>query len=462
MKKIITNGLYLDSSQPADSYTWEELSAILQAQAAFEKTEALKERFLGLKTSQERYAHDLTRMRWGVIWYPESKQTGPEKLHRQHLQKLLKHRKAQSGYKIPELNYEKGWTAFEFVLQNGGSPTVLNTAAIPYYLLIVAPPERIPWSFQQQLDAEYAVGRLWFDEPEDCKRYVDHLIAYETGTPQNAREILVAGSRHAGDKSTQATAEHLAKPVYHWLTADEEKRGFRASLLLDGSSAPKATRQALIHRLKGEETPTPAILFTATHGLATTSLPESCGALVMQDYPGGHVKVELSHCLAGDASLEGLPIQGLVAFCYACYSAGVPRYQDWVHPSTGTPQQLAPNPYVSRLPQKLLANGALAFIGHISKAWGFSFLGVTNNQPEISLFSETLGSLMDGKPAGHALSCINRRTLELNGYVSDMYERPQKYTNQEKMITWMSRNDSRGYVLLGDPYAKIKSGELPG
>ena len=87
-------------------------------------------------------------------------------------------------------------------------------------------------------------------------------------------------------------------------------------------------------------------------------------------------------------------------------------------------------------------------------------MGITNTQPEISLFSGTLGPLMDGLPAGYALSYLNRRTLELNNYVMDMYERPQKYAQKWKVNTWMSRNDSRGYVLLGDPFARIKSGEL--
>jgi hypothetical protein len=190
---------------------------------------------------------------------------------------------------------------------------------------------------------------------------------------------------------------------------------------------------------------------------------DNCGALVMQDYPGGKAKVQLLHCLAGDGALEGLSLQGMETFCYTCYSAGVPRYQDWMHPSTGTPQQLAPTPYVSRLPQKLVANRMLVFIEYVSKTWGLSFTGITNTKPEISLFSGTLGPPLDGKPVGQALSYFIRRTLELTNYVADMYARPQKNPNQEwKINTWMGRNDSRGYVQLGDSYARIKSGELPG
>ena len=458
MSTYYSNGLRLHTPHPADSISEEDLYNLVLGQAAYEKAHPAQPKFLGLAPSLLRHVKNLNKIRWGVIWYPQDgKVTEQEKLHRKYVQVLIDQRQAQMGYKIPPLLYEEGWTVMKFLIENGVSPGNMNTASVPYYLLIVASPECIPWDFQQQLDGEYAVGRLWFDDPEDCKRYIDHLLGYESSPPVNQREVLVVGTCHAGDKNTQSSADNLVKPLVDWLKADEGGRGYKASLLFDGLDEQEALRSKLLGRLKAEAQPNPSILFTATHGLAETGEPEACGALVMQDWPGEPFEVQLSHCLAGDLAVTGLSLGGMVAFCFACFSAGVPREQDWVHPSTGAADALAPKAYVSRLPQKLLAGGLQAFIGHVSKAWGFSYLGVTHSSQQISTFTETLGELMDGMPVGHALDTLNQRSVLLSGVVGDMLEHPANYPSQTEVVyTWMARNDCRGHVLLGDPFASIK------
>jgi len=458
MPNIYSNGLRLNSPHSIEAISETDLYQIILAQKGVEKKQPAPPKKLGLAYSLKNHVKNLKMVRWGIIWYPnDSKVTPAEKLHRQYLQKLIDLRQTQMGYNLPQLLFESGWTAPDFLQQNGVSTGDMQTAAVPYYLLIVASPERIPWDFQQQLDGEYAVGRLWFDDPLDCQRYVEHLLAYEAGAPAKARETLVVGTRHNGDPITQSSAPELVQPLYDWLKADPDGRGYQASLLLGDEWEQEALRYKVLDRLKGTAQPAPALLFTATHGLNEPDDPATCGALVMQDWPGEPHPLKLSYCLAGEAALASLPLEGMLAFCFACYSAGVPHLQDWVHPATGKAKVLAPVPYVSRLPQKLLAQGLLGFIGHVSKAWDFSYLGATLASPHIGSFKETLAQLMDGLPVGHALDALNLRTLSLSGVVADMLEHPEKYQDEQQVInTWMARNDCRGHVLLGDPFAAIR------
>jgi hypothetical protein len=456
---IYPNGLRLHTTHPAQALSEAELLKIVLAQKENEQAQPAGPKMLGLLPDQLKHVRELDKVRWGVIWYPQDeKETQAEKLHRQYMQKLIDHRQAQMGIQMPPLRYEAGWTVYKFLYENGGvTPGNMDTASVPYYLLIVASPERVPWEFQQQLDGEYAVGRVWFDDPQDCEKYVGSLLAYEAGASEKAKEVLVVGTRHAGDKNTESTAQDLVQPLYDWLKLDEEGRGFQASLLLGDLDEQEALRDKLLERLKGEAQPPPALLFTATHGLEAPEDPQECGALVMQDWPGEPHALKLSQCLAGEASLKDLGLAGSLAFCFACYSAGMPRYQDWVHPSSGKAEELAPAAYVARLPQKLLADGLLAFIGHVSKGWGFSYLGARHAKQQTGTFKAVLGELMDGMPAGHALDSLNLRAVHLSGTYSDMLEHPDHYPDQQEIVyTWLARNDCRGHVLLGDPFAGLR------
>ena len=52
-------------------------------------------------------------------------------------------------------------------------------------------PGAIPFEAQTLLDVNYAVGRLAFDDQAGYARYVESLIAYETGpTAPTGREVV--------------------------------------------------------------------------------------------------------------------------------------------------------------------------------------------------------------------------------------------------------------------------------
>src|SRR5262249_42690365 len=138
----------------------------------------------------------------------------------------------------------------------------------------------------------------------------------------------------------------------------------------------EATRTNLLEVLHSPRQPAPAMLFTASHGMGgwpkgDARQRQGSGALLCQDWPGfGRIKPE-HYLTAGDIEADAR-LQGLVAFIYACYGAGTPRYDPFLGERTGGPVEIAEAPFVAALAQRLLAGGALAVIGHIERAWGYS------------------------------------------------------------------------------------------
>jgi hypothetical protein len=128
-------------------------------------------------------------------------------------------------------------------------------------------------------------------------------------------------------------------------------------------------------------------------------------------------------------------------------------------------------PFVAALPQAALANpeGPLAVIGHVDLAWTYGFTSL--KKPSESRRSRVLSSLdvmVRGSRAGVALEAIVRFYRETNDALTASYEleadaraegRPDPTDRIERGHLWMLRNDLRGYVLLGDPAARLPLGQ---
>ena len=119
---------------------------------------------------------DLSQTGWGVIFAFDPGSQGANPQIKAALQELLDHRKNQATQKketyYRELIYRPGETKTTFlnryqVDSESVDPAKVNPTKVPYYLLIVGDPETIPYYFQYQLDIQYAVGRIHFDNLED-------------------------------------------------------------------------------------------------------------------------------------------------------------------------------------------------------------------------------------------------------------------------------------------------------
>jgi hypothetical protein len=403
-------------------------------------------------------AKDLAQAGWGVIFAQQDEKAPAV---REALTELLDHRRAQAGrvhahyYKelMGEKGYRPGDTKESFLTRFGVATGPADPDRMPYYLLIVGDPAVIPYSFQYQLDVPYAVGRLFFDTPDEYARYARNVVQAEKAPATGRkRRATFFGPQHPGDPATALSANELVAPLAAAL--DGQVPGWEMRTVL----REEATKARLVAALGGDETPD--LLFTAGHGMVLPNgnprQPTHQGALVCQDWPGAKAwrgPLAPEHYFAAEDVPADARLDGLVAFHFACYSAGSPALADFGAPP-GQRQPVAPHPFVSRLPQRLLAAGALAVIGHVERAWECSIQWPGAGR-QIQVFEDAVRGLMTGEPVGLAMELFAERYAELSSDLSMALQDPGPVDDSVLGRLWTASNDTRNYAVLGDPAVRL-------
>ena len=406
---------------------------------------------------------DLAKAGWGIVFHSDE-----DRRIRRVLERLIEHRRTVVGdpARVKELSYTADDTVETWLSQLGVSWGNVEPTLVPYYLLFVSCPTRIPYQFAQTIDAEYCVGLLDLPDAAAYERYVDGVIAYETSAPVlNRREIVYFGTKHPFDDATILSAEYLVKPLSAGLPSRSQKPiadecGFAQRVLV----AADANRKMLCDVLSANTNPQPAILFTATHGMVWPSGHEQQaagqGALLCQEWNGLGKMMPAHYLTAGDVPADA-KLQGLIAFLFACYGAGTPLEDRFAHDAGTAPPAIAPRAFASLLPMRLLtheAGGALACIGHIERAWGFSIVGQTND-PQLGPFRRALWRLMHGQPVGLAVQEFNDKCATASVQLANLLEKAyvgRPVDDAQLTATWAERNDAEGYIVIGDPAVRLR------
>lgn len=405
---------------------------------------------------------------WGIIFHESTPQPV-----RDALEPLMALRRTQAGGLFKVLDYKNGEQTRDWYARHSISPANIDPALVPYYLLLVGPPDLIPYEFQYLLGVDYAIGRLTFDTPADYEKYARSTVAYEGAkSVPNGKEISYWGTRHLGDPATEMSASLLIDPLANGIAgaagalkqAIHEKVGYGRKLRLGDD----ATKASLLEALHGPKPP--AMLFTASHGMALRSgqanQTSTQGALLCQDWPGfGSVQAE--HFLAARDVADDANVNGVVALLFACFGAGTPDADQFLMDlsQTGTAPPLAPRPFVAALPRRLLAhpNGsALAVIGHIDRAWGYSIQSPKVADPQIGAFRNSIGTILTGGRIGHAIcgqfgARYSTLSVLLLNATSPTAANASRLSDRDLVARWLERNDAQNYVLLGDPAARIRT-----
>ena len=494
---VLAAGEFMQTPQSERSFAAAINQAIGQPHLGFDVTE------LG----------DPAEARWGVIFAASA-----DDRIRQALAPLISHRAARLGFQPPVFTYQPGWSAADFLAAHGVGRGFGEVDKVPYYLLIVGSPAQVPFRFQYELDPEYAVGRLDFDDAAGYADYVARLIEYESAAVvPNAREAIFWATANRGDPSTALTSQRLARPLCDGVNP---ARGFRTEWWGAGGGAEAGASKASLAELLSRPRP-PALLFTASHGLgfgrSDPRQPAMQGALVTQEWSPG-AGIGPAQIFAGADLGAAANVRGLVYFAFACYGAGTPREDDFAHGhaaarDTSLAQHgaagsepgpaarvIADQPFTADLPRQLLRLGALAFIGHVERAWGYSFLppeapsplaGGSGPQAQVAAaapsapdamndaattvppgrasqppgFARAIDRLLRGVPVAHALRDMRDRAVQLTaGLFEDLNDIDLgKLIPPESIAArWQERNDARAYIVLGDPAACLRVNDMTG
>ena len=413
---------------------------------------------------------DVRQAGWGIVFHADE-----DEAVKSALAPLIEHRQRQinDDGKVKVCTVRPGESVPDWLARHRVGAGSVDPAKVPYYLLLIGDPARIPFTFGHLLDVEYAVGWLHFEQPAQYDAYVAALIDYETSrTVPNAKEAVFFAPRHLLDPATQLSADLLVNPLADGLAATEdqaaqmgvgERYGFQTRKHW-GAAATKTALHAILS--SGAGSLAPAFLLTASHGVGWpaghTAQQSTQGALLCQDWPGlGHISPE-HYFAAGDVSADSR-LQGLISFHFACYSAGTPAHDRYFHQPGEAPPRLAEDPFIASLPQTLLAQGALACIGHVDRAWGYAIEPPAAG-PQLIPFQNAIGRILLGQPVGCALQDFNGRyaalSAGLSGLLEDLADDPAAISDDALARHWTERNDAEGYLLLGDPAAHLRVDQL--
>lgn len=395
---------------------------------------------------------DLGQTGWGIIFAHEADPAVKDALN-----ELLNHRKKQAGDLYKEMEYYPEETKSHFLERYGAGPGPVDPTLVPYYLLIVGDPATIPYSFQYQIDVQYSVGRIYFSTPQEYAQYAHNVTAVETGNTQLQHTAAFFATQNEGDLATDLSANQLTKPLADYITANKPDWTVKTYL------RDQATKEQLRKLLGGTDTPT--FLFTASHGMGFPSNDarqlDQQGALLCQDWPGPddwHKPIPQDFYFAMDDVADDARLAGLISLHFACYGAGTPSLDDF---TTLSHQTIAPHAFMAHLPQRLLSHskgGALAFVGHVERAWGYSFMW-GGAGPQLQTFQSTCRKLMAGYPIGSAIEYFNDRYAELAADLAEEIDQIKRYGKSaddfELANMWTANNDARNFVIIGDPAVRL-------
>jgi hypothetical protein len=419
----------------------------------------------------DRDPNDLPLQRWAVI--AARGEAGDRALAA--IRPLIDHRHAQQGdpptiYRVdPDLDDMAALRWRDGVWRAESVPEDIR----PRYLLILGDLDQVSLELQHALASCAFVGRLHCPTPAGYRDYAEKVVASETARPAERPHALFYTVQD-GTAATGVGYADLVEPCIA-MTSEWAAAGKLALASVDEVPYSDWSPSAMLTQVGAA---TPAAMLSLSHGLGA---PRSgWRSAAQQRALQGALSMGLEEPLAADAVREAAFLPGGVWLCVACFAAGTPRtsaFHSWISalaggddprvrevlrslPASGEP------PFLAALPQTLLANprGPLAVVGHVDLAWSYGFLDPHTLRSRASRMFSALRSVLAGSRVGVGLDALMSAYRENNDDLTARYQlqrdaqvrgEPDPVDPRRLGRLWMQRNDLRGYILLGDPAARL-------
>lgn len=401
---------------------------------------------------------DIAQAGWGLVYHADE-----DPGVKAALAPLLACRAEQvsDAERLKVLEYRTGESRQRWLARHGVAAGNIDPTRVPFYLLLVGSPSKIPFGFCRELAVEYAVGLLSFDTPAEYAAYAASVVAVEANEIKpRSRQVTFFAPRHGFDAATQLSADRLVKPLSEGALAGRVRCRFES---IRGDAA---THEAITEVLARQDARAPGFLFTASHGmgfpLGHADQRAQQGALLCQNWAGPKAgAIARSHYFAAADVPDSANVAGLFVFMFACFGGGTPARDRFAHKPGTPPPALAEAAFAAALPQRLLAHpggGALGCIAHVDRAWNHSIVQAGAG-PQLIPFENAIGNVLAGKPIGLALKDFNERFAAWSVSLAGMLEQIDDGANipaVQLATAWIQRNDAEGYALFGDPAARLR------
>jgi hypothetical protein len=464
-------GVSADTGQPISNLSDEAVVAML-GKGPEPELLALQERSntadLAFAVIGDVDANDLCQSGWGIIFAP-----GVDQEIKDALKPLIDHRKTADPFVVYEgpTSVLPGDSARVWLSRQGVRLDVVDPAkGVPFYLLIVGPPDSIPFEFQYLLDIYWAVGRIWFDTADEFRQYAESVIHYETASAvPTTKNIAMFATEHDFDNATQLFTRNVAKPLSTGEGVTPTPIGKRQKFGLKTLFGENATKASLAELLRGRtDIGSPSLLFSGSHGMEFRAedprQAANQGAIVCQDW-GGLGTITGDHWFAANDVPVDAKVHGMMHVFFACHAGGCADVDNFDR-MNNKPRIIAPKPFFSQLPSRLLSHpdgGALAVLAHIGRAWAYSFLGDKGGS-QTQGFRDVIGRLLRGERIGQATDVFNNRWAALSVQLSETHldlQRGADISLKTLGRMWIARDDARNFMILGDPAVRLRVEDLP-
>ncbi|MCB9760197.1 MAG: hypothetical protein H6739_10215 [Alphaproteobacteria bacterium] len=409
---------------------------------------------------------DLPSQRWAVI----AADTPRGRTLVEQLQPLIEARQDQQGapvqvFHAPAEALTRPAKARKWL---NGVVKLLKDKDDPRYLTLLGGPDELPLTLERGIPGDRFPGRLAFAEPEHYRAYAERIAEIEV--PKREGPAIHLHAVQDGSRAAGKAAAHLVTPLRDALKERAATTGLPKALHERGLlAAARAARGG--------------VLLTTSHGAGAPrgGWADRASQLELQ----GALKLEMGSRIEAPAVAEGSWVEAGAWVAFACFSAGTPsrsalwhwirrmnQEDNWQKPAESVlrslPVEDSPG-FIAALPQAALLNplGPQVFIGHIDLAFELSFRdwAEEEQQPAHKPFYQLVDALAEGHRAGNAMATTLRKTVaELNAALVDdyneeedarQYGEPFEVRRRWRGFTWVRRQDLGGFILLGDPAARV-------